>query len=307
MARARNIKPAILINEDLAALPMSTRWLFVGLWMLADREGRLEDRPRRIKAEVFPYDDVDVDEALASLASSAFIQRYTAFGQAYIQVTNFKKHQRPHSNEAASEIPPPPTDGVGASEKAPESPQNIETANQGEQHGTPRLAALRPDTGYLIPDSLIPDTGLSERASALDAADAAPPTQPPPEPESISTSPKKAERGQRIPSDFVPSAALRQWAADELGLDAAAIERETAKFCDHFRGSGKTKIDWPATWRNWMRNAAEGTFGRGRASPGLTGTPPITVDAVQAEVERRRREREQRAGMNPAIAGGPAR
>jgi len=32
------------------------RLLYPGLWMLADREGRLEDRPLRIKAEILPYD-----------------------------------------------------------------------------------------------------------------------------------------------------------------------------------------------------------------------------------------------------------
>jgi hypothetical protein len=33
------------------------RLLFTGLWCLADREGRLEDRPAEIKAEIFSYDD----------------------------------------------------------------------------------------------------------------------------------------------------------------------------------------------------------------------------------------------------------
>ena len=61
MARARNIKPSFFTNEDLVELPFEDRLLFIGLWTLADREGRLEDRPKRIKMAVFPADNVDVD------------------------------------------------------------------------------------------------------------------------------------------------------------------------------------------------------------------------------------------------------
>ena len=52
MARARNIKPGFFDNETLGELPALTRLLFIGLWCLADREGRLQDRPKRIKKEL---------------------------------------------------------------------------------------------------------------------------------------------------------------------------------------------------------------------------------------------------------------
>lgn len=105
MARARNIKPSFFTNEDLVELPFEDRLLFIGLWTLADREGRLEDRPKRIKMAVFPADSVDVDASLDRLAKSGFIARYEARGIACIQVLNFAKHQNPHVREAASELP----------------------------------------------------------------------------------------------------------------------------------------------------------------------------------------------------------
>jgi hypothetical protein len=128
VARARNIKPGFFENEELAELGPLAMLLFEGLWCLADREGRLEDRPRRIKAQLFPYFR-DSDEALSTMVSSAahhgcrtfavnvdamldalyereFIIRYTTDGVRYIQVVNFEKHQRPHSNETPSTIPP---------------------------------------------------------------------------------------------------------------------------------------------------------------------------------------------------------
>ena len=45
MARARNIKPGFFKNELLVGLPYEYRLLFIGLWTIADRDGRFEDRP----------------------------------------------------------------------------------------------------------------------------------------------------------------------------------------------------------------------------------------------------------------------
>ena len=61
MARARNIKPGFFRNADLAELPIEARLLFIGLWTIADREGRMEDRPKQIKMELFPADSLDCD------------------------------------------------------------------------------------------------------------------------------------------------------------------------------------------------------------------------------------------------------
>ena len=83
-----------------------SRLLFAGLWTLADREGRLEDRPKRIKAELFPYETVDCDALLNELNGRGFIVRYMA-GGSFIQVVSFPKHQSPHMREPASSIPPP--------------------------------------------------------------------------------------------------------------------------------------------------------------------------------------------------------
>lgn len=109
MARARNIKPGFFKNEVLAELPFHTRLLFIGLWTHADREGRFEVRGRRIKAELFPYDDVNVDDAVAELCDAGFINVYEVDGVQYGQVVNWSKHQNPHHKEAASVIPA--TDG----------------------------------------------------------------------------------------------------------------------------------------------------------------------------------------------------
>jgi hypothetical protein len=183
--RARTIKPGFFKNEELAECSLAARLLFPGLWMLADREGRLEDRPKRIKGELFPYDDFDVDALLDELAGHGFITRYEAQGKRYIQIVTFLSHQRPHNNETQSEIPP-----------CPEAlPTMVESAsNHGEKDLQPRTKALRScildpcilDPCVLepcIPDSSSPDSdqGAEEEAETPNPK---PQTQEEPKPDS---------------------------------------------------------------------------------------------------------------------------
>lgn len=107
MARIRSIKPDFFLHEGLAELSPLHRVFFIGLWTLADKEGRLEDRPKRIKAALLPWEDVDVDELLADLAARGFIVRYEAAGIACIEIPGFSKHQRPHPKEQAYGLPRP--------------------------------------------------------------------------------------------------------------------------------------------------------------------------------------------------------
>lgn len=105
MARARNIKPSFFMNEDLAELDFGVRLLFVGLWTLADREGRLEDRPKRIKRELFPSDNLDIDSALNRLEEFDFIKRYKFEEFSVIAIKKFSEHQSPHGTEKDSQLP----------------------------------------------------------------------------------------------------------------------------------------------------------------------------------------------------------
>lgn len=156
MARARNIKPGFFANEELAELPFEYRLLFIGTWLLADREGRLEDRPKRIKMALFPADNADVEAGLDALHRSGFILRYASADERFIQVVNFKRHQNPHHREPDSKIPAPESCTGQALDK-PEA--------------SPRLALGKPEESRadsLIPDSLIPDSSPSGAAPSLD-------------------------------------------------------------------------------------------------------------------------------------------
>ncbi|MCC8363325.1 hypothetical protein LK996_09595 [Lysobacter sp. A6] len=106
--RARNIKPGFFENEVLATLPHWVRLLFAGLWCLADRGGRLEDRPARVHRALFAGEALDVDSGLSMLADAGFIARYTVDGVSCIQVLAWDRHQSPHMKERESDLPPMP-------------------------------------------------------------------------------------------------------------------------------------------------------------------------------------------------------
>ena len=139
MARSRNIKPGFFVNEYLVELPFETRLLFAGLWTLADREDRLEDRPKKIKMAIFPADDVDVNQSLQQLHDAGLIVRYVVENKGYIEVVKFGQHQNPHVKEAASVIPAP------------------------DKHCASTILAT-PLTSSLIPDSLSPSNGTNGKA-----------------------------------------------------------------------------------------------------------------------------------------------
>lgn len=141
MARIRTIKPKFFTNEDLAALPFEWRLLFIGLWTQADRDGRLEDRPKRLKAELFPYDDLDVNAGLGCLTNAGFLTRYDVNGLRLIAINTWHKHQQPHVKEADSELPPPPDREHRASTLL--APQEGKGTDQGKEQERSTSAARR--------------------------------------------------------------------------------------------------------------------------------------------------------------------
>lgn len=158
MARARNIKPSFFKNELLGQADPLVGMLFISLWTLADKSGRLEDRPLRIKAETFPYrENIDINGYLTELVSLGFIERYEANGLKIIEVLNFTKHQTPHSTEKPSELPAKPVN-----KPLPDDvPLNNESASVNGH-----INVLIPDSLLLIPDSLGEQSNVPENCNS---------------------------------------------------------------------------------------------------------------------------------------------
>lgn len=108
MARTRQIKPGFFLHTELSELEPICRLLFIGLWTVADREGRLKLNPKRLTAELLPYESGGTTvllRCLRRLALSDFLNLYGDDSSDYIEIVNFKKHQHIHRDEKASELP----------------------------------------------------------------------------------------------------------------------------------------------------------------------------------------------------------
>lgn len=278
MARARNIKPGLFANEVLAECEPLARILFTGLWTIADREGRLEDRPKRIKAEILPYDECDCDRLLSQLALRGFIVRYTAGGIQYLQVLNFTKHQNPHVKEAASIIPAPCEPGAS-------------TGPAGEK---PEGAGPLTDSPLLIPDPPLPHQAASQADGEPKSNDA------PPDGDADDKRGKRLlaylKGGTEITEEFLFEATARGF-----GLDATKLV--WTEFIDYWRGvpgQKGVKLDWPATWRNALKTIYAGRE-NATSRRNATNYQP-TKSKLQLAVEATERARALRESRGP----GPA-
>jgi hypothetical protein len=222
MARARNIKPGFFKNEDLAEIEPLGRLLFAGLWTLADREGRMEDRPKRIKAELLPYDNCNADALLDELHDRGFILRYSVEGERYIVITAFDKHQNPHRNESDSVIPCPDMHSA--------------VTDHGPEDDLPRTEAVQEmactaPADSLFSDSLFSDSLISESlfSDSLSKTIVAGPDEPDPQPADMSQDDTEPEGKDKAPAKLFspagPEYKLAVYLQDKIkALDPKARE-----------------------------------------------------------------------------------
>ena len=81
--------------------------------------------------------------------------------------------------------------------------------------------------------------------------------------------PSKEKRGRRWGDDELVPEEWVAWAIEKEGMTEHDARREADRFVDFWRGrSGAkaTKVDWPATWRNWIRNRTDASGQRAPAA-----------------------------------------
>lgn len=131
MARIRSVKPEFFRHEELyeaeraAGLPL--RLAFAGIWTCCDKNGVFPWRPRALKLDVLPYDDIDFAVVLAALEGGEFVSKFKHGGELYGVVPNFRKHQRisgkelqnPAQYPAPEGFQEPPEDEPGSDGEAP--------------------------------------------------------------------------------------------------------------------------------------------------------------------------------------------
>jgi hypothetical protein len=188
---------------------------------------------------------------------------------------------------------PPAGDTEGTSSEGEQDPHAPDTPSEGpsgEHEGTPDPAAREPQVNAPTqedPDESARGTDESERNVALaggreqvagsrgqgGAGGGAPEPDPDPDPEP----PKKERRGKRLPDDFPVTAEMAAWAREKAPT-CGPVDHE--QFCNYWHalpGAKGRKLDWIATWRNWMLRAHGDNVARGPRRGGAASPPGETL------------------------------
>lgn len=161
MARIRSIKPEFFTSETLAALPISARLTFIGLWTHVDDNGVCPDNDRLIAAAVWPLEENPLEalrrlrEDLQRLQEALLIVRYEAAGKKFLFVAGWDEHQKV-SHPKKPRFPRPTTGAIAASSRA--------TSNPPEDFPNP------PEDDQNLPENLRSDQGAGSREQGADTS-----------------------------------------------------------------------------------------------------------------------------------------
>lgn len=162
MARIRSIKPDFFTSEKLAALPLSARMTFIGLWTHADDNGVAVDNARLICAAIWPLEEdplealVRTQEDLRRLSTAGLIVRYEVAGKALLYIPGWDEHQKvSHPGKPRYARPEPDVIEQALSQVAPVS-GDADEATAGTSGESPE------DLGN-APETLGPEQGAGSR------------------------------------------------------------------------------------------------------------------------------------------------
>lgn len=98
MARKRMIDPNIWQSEDFSKLSTLAKLVFIGLFSLADDEGRGRCNPVYLKSTLFPYEEgirsADIDKTLSEISSNMSVIFYSCDGSNYYSLYNWNTWQK---------------------------------------------------------------------------------------------------------------------------------------------------------------------------------------------------------------------
>ena len=253
----RILRDAILTSERVASLDWAAEVFYRRLHSVVDDYGRHEAGHQLLRAKCYPLqtDSVrvaDIARWMAACQKSGLILVYGANGKQYLEVCDFGQQTR-----TASKCPPPPS---------------------GDGHCTPLLAI--DSKCSQVP--AIAHLDVFEDVVVYEEKKSAPPAAPP--------ATRAEKKATRLPDDWVLPDDWRDWAKGERpDLD---IAKQADQFADYWRakpGKDGRKLDWLATWRNWIRGARSAATGfqppqlaRGGASTPDTREP--TQSPLQAHI-----------------------
>lgn len=104
------LKSQMFEDEFITSLDIFDRYLWVGLILVCDDQGRILDNSALIRSKIFPMDDISlekINDCITRFHESGKIERYTTNEKPVIQIINWWKHQKPQwAGKSLFESPP---------------------------------------------------------------------------------------------------------------------------------------------------------------------------------------------------------
>lgn len=135
------IDPEFFLDEELSSTSAYARLLYIGLWGICDDNyATLPDQPGWIKAQVFPYQEVDVAGCLKELEKIGKIVRFEVDSKPFWFIKNFFKHQRIDKPSGIKYPPYPSSTQIVIEEDStsPRSEEKLSKEKRREEKGIER-------------------------------------------------------------------------------------------------------------------------------------------------------------------------
>jgi hypothetical protein len=232
MARIRTIKPEFWLNEDLSSVSSDACLLAIGLLNIADDEGYFNANEKLITAAIFPLRElsVSVRGLLNELSNIGYLETFFVVGgKKHGCIKNFRVHQV-ISRPTASKI------------------KGLERINEDSVS----------NHGVINEDSI--GKGKERKGIVSSSED------------SVTTDtqhkPANPNKGTRLSKDWTLPEDWKLWAeVTRPDLDPIATAESFKDWWIATPGAKAVKLDWLATWRNWVRNQKPGKPNAFNAKP----------------------------------------
>jgi hypothetical protein len=266
MARIRSVHPGLFRDEAFMELSMGARVLLIGVWTIADDHGVFEWKPKAIRAEVFPSDNVEMEAILDELVTQRCVVRFEDSGRAYAVVRNFCVYQRPREPSYRFPFPQDVHSLAGVDRRKAEdlvkagsrkpiaSVPDCNSADAGlpqdqdspsENHSHRREEKGREEKGV----NSKTDIESLERAPLADEKPALAP---------VALSQKSNfDFGSLLPEKWTPSDELCEEVKSKFGMTDDSIQLELEAFHAHAASNGIISKNWNTSFVTWCKRWKE--------------------------------------------------
>ncbi len=285
--RIRSIKPEFWRSDDIARLSLSARLTYIGLWSYVDDNGVGADQEAGITADLYAFDLAAAPEEtlrrvrldIATLVAHGLVVRFSdEKNRKLLYIASWDKHQRVDRASKGHQYPRPtpemltrpefyvPSPAVTSSDSdtlathsrdpreclASDSRDPREFAGKNSPSRA-RAGARNQEQGARNKEQ---GRGSGEGGSGGEVAKIETPVK------AVSpTTAARGVRGQRLPEGWMPKPEVVEAMRSEFpAITNDLLRSEHRKFRDYWiaqAGAKGVKLDWDATWRNWIRRAME--------------------------------------------------